>query len=170
MALIEENGYYEINCDKALWNSDEQNDWSHRFTASLLKDIDWLFETDIAIFMVEYKNGIIFQPKKAFNPHEDKYIDNIANKYYDTLHFLTLLEKTKPKNYIYVVEYPNSDSVSRKALRNKIVKKLPFKLQKELSKTVKLIESFDVLSIDEWNEKYPDFPINRTSKPFSKTT
>lgn len=170
MILTEEKGFYEINCDKALWASDEQHDLSHKFTASLLKDVDWLIETDAAILMVEYKNGKVYPSKKAFNPHEDKYIDSIARKYYDTMHILTLLGKIKPKKYIYVVEYPKSDPVSRKALRNRIVKKLPFQLQKELSKTVKLIESFDVLSIAEWNDKYPDFPINRTSKPFREAT
>ena len=46
-------------------------------------------------------------------------------------------------------------------LRNKIMKQLPFQLQTSLSDKVKLIESFDVLSIAEWNEKYTQYPINK---------
>ena len=41
------------------------------------------------------------------------------------------------------------------------MKQLPFQLQTSLSDKVKLIESFDVLSIAEWNEKYGEYPINK---------
>lgn len=74
---------------------------------------------------------------------------------------MTLLDKTKPKEYIYILEYPNGDSVSRKMVRNRMKKKLPFVLQGHIGEGRKLIEKLDVLSIDEWNtnERYGEFPI-----------
>lgn len=65
---------------------------------------------------------------------------------------MNLLGKTKRRHYVWVLEYPQGSSVTRKMLRNKIMKQLPFQLQTSLSDKVKLIESFDVLSIAEWNE------------------
>lgn len=171
MILTEENEYYSINCDKALWASDEQHNVFQKATGSLLKDADWFIETETNIIIVEYKNGKVYKSKKEpFDPLADRYIDSISKKYYDSLHYLTLLEKDKPKIYVYIVEYPNDDSVSRKLLRNRISKKLPFGLQKLLSSTIKLISDFEVVSISEWNEKYSDFPIFRTEKPFKEIT
>lgn len=171
MILTEENEYYAINCDKALWVSDEQHNAYNKTVESFLKDADWFIETKTNIIIVEYKNGIVYQSKNdQFNPMKDKYIDSIARKYYDSLHYLTLLEKNKPKIYVYVVEYPNDDPVSRKMLRNRIAQKLPFGLQKSLSSTIKLINDFEVVSINEWNKKYSDFPIFRTEKPFKEVT
>lgn len=74
---------------------------------------------------------------------------------------MNLLGKTKRRHYVWVLEYPHGSSVTRKMLRNKIMKQLPFQLQTSLSDKVKLIESFDVLSIAEWNEKYGEYRISR---------
>lgn len=170
MILTEEKQYYAVNCANAVWATDEQHYVYQKNTSSFLKDTDWFIETETFIMMVEYKNGTVYKSKEPFNPLENHYIDCIARKYYDSLHYLTLLEKNKPKKYIYIVEYPNDDSVSRKLLRNRIAQKLPFRLQEKLSTKIKLIDSFDVVSINEWNEKYPDFPIIRTEKPFKEVT
>lgn len=168
MILTEENGYYAVNCDNAIWATDEQHNVFQRSTASFLKDADWFIETETEIMVVEYKNGTVYKASNTFNPLENEYVDSVVRKFYDSLHYLTLLEKNKPKKYIYIVEYPNDDSVSRKLLRINIIRKLPFKLQSKLSSTIKLIDGFDVVSINEWNEKYPDFPIIRTEKPFKE--
>lgn len=170
MNLTEENGFYTINCDNLLWATDEQHSIYQNSTECLLNDADWFIETENTIMIIEYKNGNVYNSNNKFNPLKDNYIDKVARKYYDSLHYLTLLKKNKPKKYIYIVEYPKSDSVSRKMLREKILKKLPFDLQKKLSSDIKLIDSFDVLSIDEWNEKYPDYPISRTEKQFKEDT
>lgn len=170
MIFEEENGFYAINCDNAIWATDEQHDIYQKSTACFLKDADWFIETDANIIVVEFKNGIVYRSKESFDPRKDKYIDSVTRKFYDSLHYLTLLGKYKPKKYVYIVEYPNDDSVSRKMLRNRISQKLPFALQSKLSQTVKLIDDFDVVSISEWNKKYPDFPISRTGKPFKDDT
>ena len=52
----------------------------------------------------------------------------------------------------------------RKMLRNKIMKQLPFQLQTSLATKNKLIESFEVLSIAEWNEKYRQYPMSEVKE------
>ena len=53
---------------------------------------------------------------------------------------------------MYILEYPNGDSVSRNRLRIRLKSELPFELQKKLSNTITLIDAVDVLSIEEWNQ------------------
>ena len=96
----------------------------------------------------------------------EKKINNIAKKYYDSLHYLALKGKTKPKRYIYICEYPNGDMVTRARLRNLIKPKLPFELQKVMNTGINLIDEFEVLSIDEWNKhdtykQYPFCPVEK---------
>lgn len=70
-------------------------------------------------------------------------------------------DAVNPKEYIYILEYPLGDKVSRGMIRNKIAEILPFKLQKNIGNGNKLIEKVSVLSIDEWNEdeNYGRFPL-----------
>lgn len=162
MILTEENGYYALDCDRAIWATDDQHNAYHKFAVSFLKDVDWFLETEAHIMMIEYKNGTVYKSENLFDPLQNGYIDSVVRKFYDSLHYLTLLGKNKPKKYIYIVEYPNDDSVSRKMLRNNIAKKLPFKLQNNLSQSIKLIDEFAVMSINEWNKEYPEFPMIKT--------
>lgn len=162
--FVEENGVYQIDCTKALWATDAVYEIYHNNKVSLLKDIDFIVEEDRNIILMEYKNGN--NPKAIahgnyYNPNNADSIKKIAEKYFDTLHYLNLMGKDKPRHYVWVLEYPNGSSVTRKMLRNKIMKLLPFQLQTSLSDKVKLIESFDVLSIAEWNENYTQYPINK---------
>lgn len=160
--FTEENGNYKIDCSKALWATDEVYDQYHT-AKCFLKDVDWILETSEKIVLVEYKNANVAEARKPelFKPGEDTMIDKVVRKFYDSLHYLTLLGKIKPKEYIYILEYPNGDSVSRKMIRNRMKSKLPFLLQENVGEDRKLIEKLDVLSIDEWNmnEKYGEFPI-----------
>ena len=85
----------------------------------------------------------------------------VVRKFYDSLHYLSLQGKTKPKEYVYILEYPNGDSASRKMIRNRLKSKLPFALQENIGNGIKLIEKVEVLSIAEWNDHkyYGEFPI-----------
>ena len=76
-----------------------------------------------------------------------------------------LMGKEKPKEFVYVLEYPNGDSVSRRMIRNRLKKKLAVSLAGFGSDKVKLIEKVDVVSINEWNqnEEYGMFPIKLKS-------
>lgn len=160
--LTEENGVYCIDSGKALWETDNIHECYSK-TGTTLNDVDFVLEMDAKLLLVEYKNATIpgASHPEAFQPLVDKKIDNVVKKYYDSLHYLALIGKNKPKDYIYILEYPGGDSVTRKAVRNIIKKKLPFKLQSELSDKVKLIDKIEVLSIKEWNEheEYGNFPI-----------
>lgn len=158
--FIEENNIYYIDYSKALWATNELNS---KYNKLPLCDVDFIIESETKIFMIEYKNANIKNAvnPKGFNPASDKKVENIARKFYDSLHYLTLSQKNKPIHFIYIVEYPNSDSVTRAKLRNIIITKLPFNLQKEFHNGVVLIENFDVVDINEWNsnEEYGKYPL-----------
>lgn len=79
------------------------------------------------------------------------------------MHYLSLLDKTNLIRYIYIIEYPNVDVTTRKRLRNRLKKELPFSLQDMIGNGKKLIEQVEVLSIDEWNtdSEYGNFPIKQ---------
>ena len=87
--------------------------------------------------------------------------NKIAYKFYDSWIYLKAWGKEKPMKYVFIVEFPNADLVMRKRLREKIGNLLPFKLQSSPEIKCKIIESFDVLSISEWNthDVYKSFPI-----------
>lgn len=162
--FTEENNVYCVDCTDALWATDKIHD-AYQQTAGSLNDVDFVIETEEKIIMMEYKNASIsgaVHPER-FQPATDKEINNVVKKFYDSLHYLTLLRKEKPKDFIYVLEYPNGDSVSRKMLRNRLKEKLPFQLQESVSKGIKLIDKVEVFSIDEWNQsaEYGAFPIKK---------
>lgn len=163
--FIEENGIFQIDCTKALWATNEVHD-VFKDTGNWLADVDFVIETDEKLLLVEYKNANIdgASNPNAFNPGGDKKVHNVIKKFYDTLHYLTLKEKLKPKDFIYVLEYPKGDRVARGLLRNKLQRFLPFRLQNGFD-NVRLIEKLEVLSIKEWNEHgdYGMFPFEKVS-------
>ena len=56
-----------------------------------------------------------------------------------------------------ILEFPHSDAASRKYVRNRVAALLPFLLQKQNPEMHKILHGVDVLSIEEWNQKYPLF-------------
>lgn len=165
--LTEENGFYQIDCTKALWATDEIHQDYH--DAGLhINDVDFLIENVDTIFLVEYKNANIpgAAAPNSFQPESDKKVESVVRKYFDSLHYLTLLQKSKRKHFVYILEYPNGDSVSRKRMRNRLKSELPFALQKNLSDTITLIDAVDVFSIEEWNSHdiFCEFPISAVDK------
>lgn len=164
--FVEENGIYQIDCSKAVWATDQIHEIYHSARVQL-KDSDFLIEDEESLYLIEYKNASISNAKKpdAFRPEEDKMLNKVVQKFYDSLHYLYLTDKKKPVEYIYVLEYPKGDIVTRKRLRNKMKQRLPFELQKNTGMGKKLIEKVEVLSIDEWNrhQKYGLFPIEKVT-------
>lgn len=160
----EENGIYQIDCSSAVWSADQIHNVYHA-AGLFLSDADFAIETSEYILLVEYKNANIPNAVKpsAFNPFSEKKIYDVARKFYDSLHYLTLEGKNKPIKYIYIAEYPNAGITDRKMLRNCIAEKLPFKMQRD--KSTKLIHDFDVLSISEWNShpEYSAYPLSLIS-------
>lgn len=155
----EENGVYQLDCSRAIWSTDKIHDYyqdsAHTYgEIGFLCDVDFVIETENNMLLIEYKNANIpgASNPAAFNPLRGNKLENVANKFYDSLHWLYLAGKTKPVKYIYVLEYPAGNSTSRLLVRNGLQKKLPFTLQRELSAgNRKLIEDVIVLNIAEWN-------------------
>lgn len=166
--LIEEKGHYYLDCAQAVWASDEIHELYHRCgLPHLLSDADFVVETETNILLIEYKNAniaeaIIHRDRTvSFDPFQKDKFDKIVKKLYDSLHYLHLMGKSKPVHYIYVLEYPKGDTVTRKMLRNKLKERLPFHMQDMITTGIKLIDSFQVLSISEWNahETYGHYPL-----------
>lgn len=164
--FVEENGVYSIDCSNAVWATDNIHDDYH--SAGIhINDVDFLIENETHILMVEYKNACIegAQNPNAFHPLEEKKILVAARKFYDSLHYLRLLDKNKPIQYIYILEYPNGDKTTRQRLRGRLKVELPFALQDRIGNGNKLIDQVDVLSIDEWNGDsiYGNYPFRRNN-------
>ena len=73
-----------------------------------------------------------------------------------------MFKRGKPFHYVYILQYPNGDTTSRRLIRNQIAELLPFRLQSLLNITEPMISAFDVFSIQEWNnnDTYKVFPIS----------
>lgn len=158
--LIEENGVYGINCIKAIWATNKLHEIYHDAGVPL-KDVDFIIETEKYLLLIEYKNGCIPGAKHEFRPQDDKKLNSVIEKYYDSLHYVNLLCKDKPVRFIYIVEYPHADKYSRSRLRERMSKSLPFALQESYHKGNMLIDNVQVMSIDEWNQDctYQSYPI-----------
>ena len=147
--------------------SDELNHVFRDFKDSILSDVDFIVEGVNSIFFIEVKNSNFrgVDNPKAFKPLDSDLIRVLAKKYFDSFHYVRGLGKTlgKQKIYICIIEAKNSDSVTRKSLRNRLKDRLPFKLQKIFSE--KMIDEVLVWSFDEWNENFPQFPLSRLKQP-----
>lgn len=168
----EENGQYTIDCTAALWSTDEihncYQDSVHTYgIIGFLCDVDFIIETQSRILMVEYKNAAVpgaAHPER-FNPSSENKLENVVKKFYDSLHWLYLMGKDKPKTFIYTLEYPAGNSSARLMIRNKLQQRLPFALQSKVANAGrKLIDEVKVLSISEWNSdaelgQYPLQPV-----------
>lgn len=165
--FIEENGAYSIDCTNAVWATDKIHEDYHNARLHI-NDVDFLIENSTHILMVEYKNACLANAAnpEAFHPMADKKVSIVTRKFYDSLHYLRLLDKSKPVQYVYILEYPNGDVTTRKRLRNKLKAELPFTLQNNIGNGKRLIDQVDVLSIEEWNadSNYGNYPIKQVSE------
>ena len=133
-----------------------------------LNDVDFITEYNDKIIFLEYKNANI---KNAVNPNAfvdkikrdpEKFYKNIAKKYYDSLMMFWATGGNKdefPIIYVLLIEAPIMDAKIRKQLRIKIGKQLPLNL-KEDSIVREILSRFDVLSIDDWKEKFKEINID----------
>jgi len=158
--FIDENRNFEFNFSTAKYAVELHEKYKRTF----LKDVDFIVEKNDKIFFVEYKNSNIPNASnpKAFEEKiktDDHYVE-IARKFYDSIIYIMACEKNKPFEYIYILECQKADSVIRKYITAKIKKKLPFDLQQENAEIKrKLIADFCVVSMDEWNQIFPEFQI-----------
>lgn len=161
----DENHGVQFDFSAALWATDQLHQIFCNSGVGILSDVDFIAETQDCLLLVEYKNASVpgASHPEVFNPFDQKRENKIAFKYYDSWMYLAALQKSKPVRFVYVLEYPGSDAVMRKRLRNRIANLLPFKLQKLSEIKVEMIHDFEVLSIAEWNrhERYSAFPITQ---------
>ena len=164
--FIEENGIYQIDLSSSI-NAVGDLHEKYKNIANFLSDVDFIFETEEDIFLVEYKNTDIDKadPKKLLEKISNGEIYNwIHKKFYGTMFYVLATTNNKKVNFIFVLECKDADSVVRKRIRAKAKKRLPFRLQEDETIGRNLIHNFDVLSIANWNEIYPQFPLTKITK------
>lgn len=156
----DENHTCRFDFSEAQWATDQLNAIFHAAKVEL-SDVDFLVETKDELVFLEYKNAS--HPSVAhgerFDVKKDKFSQTLCRKFYGSSYFTMATGKGigKKKKYVLILEFPNADPVTRKYLRNRVAAKLPFKLQEQNKMTEKLIDSVDVVSLKEWNQKYPQF-------------
>ena len=85
----------------------------------------------------------------------------MARKYYESSYYLRAIQRGehKRKKFVYILEHARSNIVMRKLVRNRLTSRLPLLLQQQAGLQKNMIDSVEVLSIVEWNEKYVRFPL-----------
>lgn len=165
--FTDENQTCQIDFTNAVWATDQLNSIFSVVKDSILSDVDFIVEGANSIFFIEVKNSNFLgvDNPKAFKPLHEDLIRVLAKKFFDSFHYVRGLGKTSDKQKIYIclIETPLGDSVMRRALRNRLKDRLPFKLQKIFSE--KMIDEVLVWSFDEWNEYFPQFPLSRLKPP-----
>lgn len=163
--FIEENYVYQIDFSNAIWATNQLNT-IYDNAKTILSDVDFIVETEDTILFVEYKNSDIDNAvnPNGFKPQDDKSINKVVRKFYDSLFYVNSVLDNKLKVYVYILETPKADSFLRGAVRSKLKAKLPFRLQVQNGFKEKLIDDVRVVSILEWNQKYPQFPLTKIVK------
>lgn len=151
--LAEENNEFQIDCRNALWATGDVHDLYKEFGMdSLLKDVDFIIKTNEGkILLVEYKNSSIEKAKNQKDLTQGDAAEELARKlsgkFYGTLPFLDVHPQClsgRPFTYVCILEYPKADVNNRLKMRNRLKKKLPFRIQNKLGGT--LISDVKVLS------------------------
>ena len=165
--LKDENESWQIDFSSAIWATDKLNKIFSVIKDSFLSDVDFVAETEDFVLFVESKNSNFREVSYNFNPLEKEKIISVARKYYDSSVYVRSLikDRGKKKIYIYLLETRNGDCVLRKHVRSRLKERLPFKLQKNTSLYETMTDDFDVLSFDEWNERFKQFPVKRLKTP-----
>ena len=157
----DENHSCEIDFSSAPWATDQLHYIFHNGKITFWHDVDFVVETNDELLLVEYKNSNLPNACNSFNPLEDKKLDSVVRKYYGSSYYLQAVRQVehKKKKFVYILEHKNGDSVMRKMVRDRLSVRLLFRLQIQEQLPGKWINSLEVLSVVEWNKKYPQFPL-----------
>lgn len=160
----EENEIYQIDLTNSIWAIGNLNDIYHNAKIQC-SDVDFIAETETEFLFIEYKNAnidVAIKPDK-FKPLGDRMINKVVKKYYDSLTYINYKRKNyhKLKKYIYILECTNDDGVLRRKVRGRMKMLLPFALQEQENFDYNLIDEVLVLSIDEFNEMFPEYPLTK---------
>ena len=154
----DESGTFEIDLSFAEWSIGSDLHNKFKTVDNFLNDVDWVAETTNELFLIEFKH---FSTPKGNLDDIEKFYQKILRKYYCTAYYLMACGKQKVMNYYFVAEAPNLDKVIGKRMKASVHKRLPFNLQQSPEISDRLISEFKVLSVSEWNEQYPMFPLRR---------
>jgi len=159
---FDEHEKYQIDLRFAIWKTDRLHEM-YKTIGNELSDVDWIAETNDEIFLIEFKNTRFATTKKEYEDDalegKKEFYDKICKKYYGSTFFVLTRKNTKPINFICVVEPEIMDSTLRKRATASIKKRLPFELQNDTDILINLINKFEILDINEWNNQYPYFPL-----------
>ncbi|MCL2689231.1 MAG: hypothetical protein FWE57_05220 [Chitinispirillia bacterium] len=147
-------------------------------TSALVADVPQLNGLSAIDFIVEAKDEILFIEVK--NPDnskattkakldflkdlsDDMYPHKINLKYRDTILREWACGKipSKPIICIFILEFTSFTAFERERLKNKIFDRLPFSLNKFAPKGRKHLHGFELLTIDEFRNKYSTFLITK---------
>ena len=113
--LVEENGYYYIDCSKAIWSTDEINS-VYKKAKLHLNDVDFVIETEDILILVEYKNANIICESWLLVPElkkllpEDSNIVKFQNQFiiskvdYDSPAFMDWIYSSRDIEYLNLPE------------------------------------------------------------------
>mgnify|MGYP006916248180 CR=1 FL=1 len=163
--FTDENQSWQFDFSRALWATDKLHEDYMNVKDSILHDVDFIVEDEQTMLLIECKNANfkgVSRPS-AFEPVGANKISDVARKYYDSIHFVNGVGKGKNKSYVYVyiVEARNGNITERKAIRNRLKDRLPFRLQEKCEFMFRLVDKVEVLNFDEWNKHYPQYPAKR---------
>ncbi len=158
--FTDENNNYQFDFSKSVSATNQLNSIYHNAKIAL-SDVDFIVELEESILFIEYKNANVKNATNpdSFRPKEDKSLNQVAKKFYDSFIYVNSTYDVKAKSYIYILEAPAADKFLRSQVRENLKCRLPFLLQRQNNFKSKLIQDVKVLSIDEWNKMYPQFPV-----------
>ena len=162
--VLDENKEYEFDFTKCEYVL-EFHDLANKLR---LNDVDFITEIDNQVIFLEYRNSNIEGAVKPdamlrkIKENPQKFYENIAKKYYDSLLMLWSCkgnENDKPIVYVFLVEDKLIDEKIRKKLKIKIANQLPLKIKEHVKR--ELLSKFEVYNLKEWNREFEKIEIRK---------
>lgn len=133
-----------------------------------LSDVDFVVEDKEKLICLEYKNANIKDANnsEAFQKKivEEPFWKKLAKKFYGTMFLVWASNKNKtdkPVQYVLLIEAnPELDHALKKRLVAKMLVHLPFAYQTINDIQRNVIDEFFLINLEEWNERYPQYPIH----------
>jgi len=162
VSVFEESGYiFDFNNSVSACKADDQayND---------LTAVDFVIETAEDFLFIEVKNAdnekATEKSRKAFfeDLHKPTFPYQVGGKFKDTLLRRWACEEVfeKPIRCVFVLEYKSFTKTERGMLKEKIHNRIPFSLNKAEFGGKKHFGKFELLTVNEFCDAFPDFQVN----------
>ena len=158
---FEESGYcFSFLTAKNAVKADEKN-------YAQLSSVDFIVETDSSFLFIEVKNADTSKSKEEAKMQflkkvgDRKFPVDTVKKFSDTLMALLAMGATFPKpiRFIYILEFSMFGSHERLRLVDEVNNRMPWGLKNKIFTKVKSLTSFELLTVEKFRTKYPDFNI-----------